>query len=179
MEISNKAIALIAFLLVCVFAAADQNVSGALERLWDGTNVIAVKGSGAAPATTDNSLVVAVSPNGDPCASPSVVKLSQPISLASTTATAVVALTSGQTISVCGAAFTLAGTSPTALFTSAATCGTSPTNLTGTMAPVTGTELTIGYGGHTAFSNTSGQNLCLTLAGTSPSAQGVITYVKR
>ena len=115
----------------------------------------------------------------DPCSNPSVAKSSKPISLASSTATAIVATVAGKTVYVCGVTFTLSGTSPTALWTSAATCGTSPTNLTGTMVPTTGSTITIGYGGHVAFSNTNGQNLCLTLAGTSPSAQGVITYVQQ
>lgn len=115
----------------------------------------------------------------DPCANPSLAKSSKVISLATTTATAIVASVSGKTVYVCGASFTLAGTTPTALWTSAATCGTSPTNLSGTYAPTSGTHILIGYGAQTAFSNTSGQNLCLTLTGTSPSAQGVLTYVQQ
>jgi hypothetical protein len=115
----------------------------------------------------------------DPCANPAIVKLSKPISLASTTATAVVAAVAGKTVYICGASFTLAGTTPTALWTSAATCGTSPTNLTGTYAPTSGTHILIGYGNQIAFSNTNAQNLCLTLGGTSPSAQGVLTYVQQ
>lgn len=115
----------------------------------------------------------------DPCSNPTLAKSSKAISLASNTATAIVAAVASKTVYVCGASFTLAGTTPTALWTSAATCGTSPTNLTGTYAPTTGTHILIGYGNQTAFPNTSGQNLCLTLGGTSPSAQGVLTYVQQ
>lgn len=115
----------------------------------------------------------------DPCQNPAVLKSFKAISLASTTATAIVSSSSGKTVYICGASFTLAGTTPTAIFSSAASCGTSPTNLTGTMAPTSGSLITLGYGGHLAFTNSSGQNLCLTLAGTSPSAQGVITYVQQ
>ena len=115
----------------------------------------------------------------DPCQNPSVAKSSTAIALASTTATAVVALVSGKTVYVCGASYTLAGTTPTSIWSSAATCGSSPTNLTGTIAPTAGSLVTLGYGGHVTFKNTSGQNLCLTLSGTSPSAQGVLTYVQQ
>jgi hypothetical protein len=115
----------------------------------------------------------------DPCQNPSVPKLSKVVSLASTTATAIVAAVASQTIYVCGATYTLSGTSPTSVWSTAASCGTSPTNLTGTMVPTTGSTISIGYGGFVVFQNTSGQALCLTLAGTSPSAQGVLTYVQR
>jgi hypothetical protein len=115
----------------------------------------------------------------DPCQDPRQAKSFKALSLASTTATAIVASVASQVVYVCGVAYTLSGTAPTSLWTSAATCGTSPTNLTGTMVPTTGTEIQMGFGGHISFQNTAGQNLCLTLAGTSPSAQGVLTYVQK
>lgn len=115
----------------------------------------------------------------DPCQDPRQAKTSAVISLASTTATVIVAKSGSTVVYMCGASYTLAGTTPSSLWTDAATCGTTPTNRTGTILPTTGSLITLGFGGHVTLQTAAGNNLCLTLGGTSPSAQGVIVYVQK
>ena len=116
----------------------------------------------------------------DPCLAPNVAKSNQAISVAAAGAAQLVALASSQSIYACSAAFTLAGTAPTAIFQygTGTNCATGTTNLTGTMAPTSGTELAMGWGG-TVFKSAASNALCINLGGTSPSAQGVLTYVQQ
>ncbi len=115
--------------------------------------------------------------SADPCLVPGVAKSSATISL---TATAqLVALVSGQTVYVCNASFTAAtGTAATYQFQygTGTNCGTGTTNLTGTM--IGGSPISLGWGG-TSIKTGASNALCLALGGTTPSAQGVVTYIQQ
>lgn len=115
----------------------------------------------------------------DPCAAPNVTKLSAV--LAVTADATVVALTAGQTIYVCGYGATVEGTAPTYRFQSGTgtACATSTDQLSGVFLPTVGSFQTVGWGGSTVFTASSAEDLCVDVGGTSPSVQGIITYVKQ
>lgn len=114
----------------------------------------------------------------DPCQAANVVKSSAVINV--TTDAELVALTSGQTIYVCGYEMTVGGTAPTYRFVygTGTTCATGLTGLTGTYLPVVGADDSYGPGS-TVFATIASNALCMDTGGTSPSAQGVLTYVKQ
>ena len=89
-----------------------------------------------------------------------------------------VAASANQVIQVCAFIFDLGGTNPTAEFdygtqTSTA-CDTGTTALTGAMTASKVTEGPLDF-----FTTPAGNQLCLNLGGTSPTAVGVITYVQK
>lgn len=141
-----------------------------------------VTAASTVPAAATPALVVAQSPNGDPCQIPSVAKSSVAVNISSATTTNVVPLVAGQVTYVCGFNATVTGTTPTVLFkygtNVGGACDTGATSLTGTYAPVTGTSVAIGGSG-TQFQAAAAKDLCITSGGTGPSVQGVLTYVQR
>jgi hypothetical protein len=90
-----------------------------------------------------------------------------------------VAPVANQVIQVCGFTYDLGGTSPTVEFdygtqTSTA-CDTGTTAMTGAMSQTTRTV----SGPLDYFTVPAGNQLCLKLGGTSPTAVGVLTYVQK
>lgn len=113
----------------------------------------------------------------DPC-NTNTLKSSVVINVASATTTQLVALVAGQKIYVCSFVFTAAvGTAATYQFEygTGSSCGTGTTVLTGAM--VGGFFLTDGNS-NMNFATASGNALCLVTGGTSPNAQGFLTYVQ-
>jgi hypothetical protein len=116
--------------------------------------------------------------NTDPCQDPRQAKSN--VAINATASVQLIALQSGQSIYICGFSFTSTGTSPTTRFVygTGSICGTGQTNLSGTFAPTAGTQLVGGWGG-TVAQTASANALCVIVAGTSPSIQGMLTYVQK
>jgi len=116
----------------------------------------------------------------DPCENPNVLKSSSLVNISTATTTQLVALSGTTRVYACGFSATVSGTSPTLLFLygTGAACATGPVNLSGTFAITTGTLVSLGYGGM-LFASAAGNALCLTTGGTTPSVQGVLTYVQQ
>jgi hypothetical protein len=112
----------------------------------------------------------------DPCQSPFAEKSSVALNDASAGETQLIAGVAGQVIYVCGFSFTLGGTTPTAqLDTGTGTaCGTGTAHLTGAF-----TGGITSPGGYAEVSAAAGASLCVNLGGTSPTMQGLLTYVQR
>ncbi len=182
-------------LLICSYLFGQgivRNADQVLNATYDSTNTaigVSEKGSWTIqPGNTPNTTAWLVTgtggtfpvtfPTADPCLSPGILKSS--VTIAQTASAQLVALVTGQTIYVCQATFTLTGTSPTAKFQygTGTTCATGPTDLTGAMAPTAGSFLSLGWGG-TIFKSAASNALCIVLAGTTPSAQGVLTFVQQ
>ena len=137
-------------------------------------NQAAVNSAGALSVT---GTVTATPPTTDPCDDPAQAKSSKAI--ASTADTEVVAASGSTVIYICHWDFTLAGTGPTArwIYGTGTVCATGLTALTGAYAPTTATFLHADSTG-TLFKTIASQALCLDLEGTTPSAQGLLTYVQ-
>lgn len=116
----------------------------------------------------------------DPCASAAIDKSSFSVAISTATTTVVQAGSAGKRVYVC--AFTIiwtSGATPSIQFEvgSAGNC-TSPTAKTGVMAlPVTSGQGLIVGAGHTLFSGTAGQDMCIVSAGTTPTLNGWVTLV--
>lgn len=117
----------------------------------------------------------------DPCASASIDKSSFSVAISTATTTAIQAGAAGKRVYVC--AFTIiytSGTTPTIQFEvgTGGTCGTGTTAKTGVMAiqATAGTGLIVGAG-HTLFSGTAAQDMCILSAGTTPTVNGWVTFV--
>jgi len=126
---------------------------------------------------TDGSLQVSFT-TVDPCQSSGVAKSSVAINA---TATAQLVAISGTTvIYVCGFSVGVAGTTPTARFQTGTgtTCGTGTVQKTGVYAPASAAPFAA-FGGSTVFKSAAGEALCIELGGTTPSAQGFVTYVQQ
>lgn len=119
---------------------------------------------------------------GDKCQSPSVVKRSAVINVGAATTTFIVDAVASQSVKVCGYQLVLAGTTPTFVFKTGTKvtndCDTTPTSLTGVMAPVTGVQLSSGGFDVTVMSGITSGQVCGTTVGTGSSAQGVLVYVQ-
>jgi hypothetical protein len=117
----------------------------------------------------------------DFCQSPNPAKSSVAISITSSGLGEhqLVAPVAGQTIQVCAYVYDLGGTSPTAQFdygTKTSTdCDTGATHLTGAMS---GANRQMS-GPIDYFSVPAGNQLCINLGGTTPTAVGVLTYVQK
>lgn len=116
----------------------------------------------------------------DPCASAAIDKSSFSVAISTATTTAIQAGTAGKRVYVC--AFTIiytSGTTPTIQFEvgTGGTCGTGTTAKTGVIAiqATVGTGLIVGAG-HTLFSGTAAQDVCILSAGTTPTVNGWVTY---
>mgnify|MGYP001596582613 CR=1 FL=1 len=113
----------------------------------------------------------------DPCKS-SVAKSSVVVNV--TTDAQLIALSGSTVIYVCGFSVSIAGTSPTMRLISGTgtVCATGLAGRTGAYAPLTGSMITAGYG-TTALQTAAGEALCMDTEGTTPSVQGVLTYVQQ
>jgi hypothetical protein len=140
--------------------SAPGTTNGVQSKVWDGTNVAAVKAASTAPAATDPALVVDISPNCAVCgagptgsAAPANANYiggvssgnltgiiqadkSAPINVSTATTTVLVALTSGKAIYVTAYDFTNAGTADnvTLEYGTGTACATGTTALTGPYA---------------------------------------------
>ena len=116
----------------------------------------------------------------DPCRVPDILKLATPLNVSGTTATELLPVVGSTGIAVCGFTASLAGTTPSLLvrYGTGTACATSPTNLTGTILPTSGQMINLENGG-VIWRSPAGQALCVTLGGTTPSLQGVLTYVRQ
>lgn len=168
-----------AVIAIAAYAAAPQvDQSVAIVDAATPARQATVAAASTAAAAADKGLVVAVSPNGgDPCANPTVAKSSVALNISSATTTALVAAVASQVVYVCGFNASLTGTAPSLRlqYGTGGTCGSGTTNLTGTYLPTSGSYITSEAKFKTAASN----ELCAVSAGTSPSIQGVLTYVQQ
>ena len=114
----------------------------------------------------------------DPCQSSAVAKSSVVLNV--TTSAQVIALSGSTTIYVCGFMATVGGVAPTYQFQygTGSACATGTTNLTGIFLPVVG-SVNVYLPSMTAFRTIAGQALCIATGGTTPSVQGVLTYVQQ
>lgn len=128
--------------------------------------------------------------SGDPCQNPSVAKSSAAISLTSTTAAAVVALSSGKITYVCGFSATIQGSATTVgtlqfEYGTQTTnpCDTGTTTLTsafqGNITANVPTLVTSPGGGSTQFATIASNQLCAVATGTTISVKGYLTYVQQ
>jgi hypothetical protein len=103
------------------------------------------------------------------------------VNISTATTTQLVAGVAGTNVYVCGVQGTVVGTNPTVQFTGGASnCTVSIQTFTGTFAAVTGTLLIVGSGGYIVFQTTiTGTGVCIVSGGTTPSIQGILTYVQR
>jgi hypothetical protein len=124
---------------------------------------------------------ITVTNSGDACANPNVVKSSVAVNISGAAGTTELVAPSGtKSVYACYFTATVVGTTPTVLFeygTSTACTGT--TALTGTMAIPTTTTVTLSAGGNTVITAPASQGLCLVAGGTTPSIQGVLSYVQQ
>lgn len=118
----------------------------------------------------------------DPCASASIDKSSFSVAISTATTTAVQAGAAGKRVYVC--AFTIiytSGTTPTIQFEvgTGGTCGAATAVKTGVIAiqATSGTGLIVGAG-HTLFSGTAAQDMCIVSTGTGPTVNGWVTFVQ-
>lgn len=128
------------------------------------------------PATT-----VADQITGDPCDVPTVQKSSVAVAISTATTTQLVALSAGKTIYFCGFVGSMGGTTPAVTFEygTGSNCATGTVVLTGAIAPTSGSILLMPIGSSTWFQTASANALCALSAGTTPSIQGVLTYVQQ
>lgn len=116
-----------------------------------------------------------------PCDDPGAVIQYAAISTGTSTGTfALVSPSAKQQVHLCSFAGTITGTTPTVQFvygTQASTaCDTGAVNLSGAMLPTSGQYITAGWGSD-LFETPAGNQLCVTLGGTSPSLNGFLSYV--
>lgn len=114
----------------------------------------------------------------DPCQSNMVAKTSVVVNV--TTSAQVIAALGATRIYVCGWTATVNGTAPSFKFIygTGAVCVTGSTDLTGTFLPTVGSSSNY-FPAMTAFRTPASQALCMTTGGTTPSVQGVLTFVQR
>jgi len=124
-------------------------------------------------------IVKAQSIVADPCISPDIAKVTVVLNLSGTGAE-VLPISGTTRIYTCGFMASVAGTTPSFKFRygTGTACATGPIDLTGTILPTSGTVVDYEPDG-TAFATPAGQALCAVLAGTTPSVQGVLTYVRQ
>lgn len=170
-----------------------QTVVGTYSFSVSGMTDVRVRASAMAsggPTVTINTSPASPNPTAaDPCLSNAYLKSSVAISVSSATTTQLVAPSSGVTVYVCGAVFSIAPSATSAdvaSFTTGtgATCGTGTVTQTGTFGngdltsaapPIVITFPSDG----TDFSGAPGAGLCIITAGTAVSVQGFLTYVAR
>lgn len=170
-----------------------QTVVGTYSFNVSGMTDVRVRASAMAsggPTVTINTSPASPNPTAaDPCLSNAYLKSSKSISITSATTTQLVAPSSGVTVYVCGAVFSIAPSATSAdvaSFTTGtgATCGTGTVTQTGTFGngdltsaapPIVITFPSDG----TDFSGAPGAGLCIITAGTAVSVQGFLTYVAR
>ncbi len=151
-------------------------------KMTDGTSVAGVTAASTLAVAATPALVVTQSPNGDPCTLSTVAKSSVAVNVGSATTVKLVDVSASKVIYVCGFAASIAGTTPSVTFkygTNVSTdCDTGATAMTGTILPLTGSFIRLGDGA-TVMQTAAAKQLCVTTGGTSPSLQGVLTYVQQ
>ena len=117
--------------------------------------------------------------DNDPCQTSGRAKSS--VVIAVTADAQLVALSGSTIVYVCGFSVTVTGTTPTFRLISGTgtVCATGLTGRTGAYAPLTGTYMQGGGGSATLFATAAGEALCMDVEGTSPSVQGVLTYIQQ
>ncbi len=183
-------------LLICSYLFGQgivRNADQVLNATYDSTNTaigVSEKGSWTIqPGNTPNTTAWLVTgtggtfpvtfPTADPCLSPGIAKSSVAINIAAAATTQLVGFVSGQTIYACNANFTysVAGSAQFEYGTGT-NCGTGTTTLTGAMVTTANEYLPLGWGG-TIFKTAASNALCVVTTGTTPSMQGVLTYVQQ
>ena len=117
----------------------------------------------------------------DPCLNPSLLKSSAIVNISGAAGTTELVAPSGsKAVYLCYFHASFVGTAPTYyLEYGISTACTGTTALTGTMAVPTTTFDTLGHGNGSVVATPASQGLCLVAGGTTPSIQGVITYVQQ
>ena len=117
--------------------------------------------------------------DNDPCQTSGRAKSSAVVNV--TADAQVVALSGSTIIYVCQFSVTVTGTTPTVRLISGTgvVCATGLTGRTGAYAPLPGTYMQGGGGSATLLATAAGEALCMDVEGTSPSVQGVLTYVQQ
>lgn len=168
----------------CPFMNVQYNAAGG------GGNGITIETVYTPPglATSNNGSAVGAG-GSDPCQSPNLSKLSQPINIVAAGTTTLVSLGSNLAIYVCGGFMTVASSATTPatvqfIAGTGATCGTGTVTLTGTMGTGTATagidaEPVVLPAGATNFRAPYGNALCVVAAGTTVNIQGYISYVQQ
>jgi hypothetical protein len=161
-----------------VSSATPLNVT-----IGNGTNQADVTAASTAPTAAQKALVVAISPNGDPCQNPAIAKTTAAVAAtSSSTAYALVAKATSKVIYVCEVTGSLSGTTPTIKFTTgtrtSAECDTNAADLSGTVTPSAGSMVSMGRYGGTVMKSASGSDLCVTTGATS-AFNGIISYVQQ
>ena len=120
-----------------------------------------------------------VNADNDPCQTSGRAKSSVVVNV--TADAQLVALSGTTIIYVCGFNVSIAGTAPTMRLISGtgSVCATGLTGRTGAYAPLTGSMIASGGIGGTVLATAAGEALCMDVEGTSPSVQGVVTYVQQ
>lgn len=171
------------FVIAPSIATGDNYVATFHCSAYPTAGLLTASFSPAAAATVITSGTISLSnaAGTDPCANPSVAKSSAVVNISGAAGTTQLVAVSGTTsVYACGFQATVVGTTPTVLFeygTSTDCTGTHA--LTGTMAIVTTSTVNLGFGGSTVFKAPASQGLCLVAGGTTPSIQGVLTYVQQ
>lgn len=172
----------VAILLVCF--AAHGAIAGPVPGYWVGlTDAAGNSITNTANNVPVSGTVTATPPTTDPCQTSGVAKSSVAIAIGTATTTEIVAAVAAKSVFVCGYTLTLNGTAPSLKFITGTktttACDTGPANLTGTFLPIVGAELASPGNSATNFSGAVAGELCVTTAGTVPSAQGYLTYVQQ
>ena len=152
--------------------------------LFDQYTITPTWTGGSSPSVTINWLATAntapsstnIAGSTDPCQNSGVVKSNVVVNIGSATTTQLVALSSTASVYVCsfyGTAVVGTAATYTWEYGTGSSCGTGTTALTGAM--VGGGFLNVLGEFHTPV----GQALCVVTGGTSPSYQGVLTYVQQ
>ena len=117
--------------------------------------------------------------DNDPCQTSGRTKSA--VVVAVTDDAQLVALSGSTIIYVCGFSVTVTGTTPTFRLISGTgtVCATGLTGRTGAYAPLPGTYMQGGGGSATLLATAAGEALCIDVEGTSPSVQGVLTYIRQ
>lgn len=121
----------------------------------------------------------------DPCQDPNVAKSSVAITISSATTTNLVSAVSAQKVYVCGFVVTYtSGTSPTIAFIYGTTASTACDTGATTLYPASAIPATAGQGlnvfpGHTLTSGATAKQLCVVSGGTTPTYNGILTFVQQ
>ena len=120
-----------------------------------------------------------VNASDDPCQTSGQAKSSIVVNV--TADAQLIAISGSTVIYVCSFSVSIAGTTPTMRLISGtgAVCATGFTGRTGAYAPLTGSMITAGSGSATIIATAAGEALCMDTEGTSPSVQGLLSYVQK
>ncbi len=165
-----------------VMPTMDAVARKGFVAITDGTSTTGVTAASTLPVATTPALVVTQSPNGDPCTLSTVPKSSVVVNVGSATTVKLVDVSASTTVYACGFAASITGTTPSVTFLygthTTTDCDTGATNLTGAIAPTSGSFIRLGDGA-VIMKTAAAKQLCVTTGGTGPSLQGVLTYVQQ